>query len=138
MNPTPSSRSPPSARPQGGPSSVGGGNGARLWPAPSLTLPFSRFCFGFPGKAGLFSRPVEPTVFSGNGKLGWEWEAVVLTLDFGGDSGLFVAGEEGEGQTASFLVKRGTFFFNARLRVSTPVTLGLQSVGGMTCGVNWH
>lgn len=113
MNPAPSSPSPAQRPPPGWPRFCGRGKlgqplpGPPSFPSPSFLQPV----LWIPGRAGTFSRPVEPV---GGHALFWEWEAgsgVTLssTLDSGGDSGLLVPEEEIEKETATFLVKRETF-----------------------------
>ena len=70
--------------------------------------------------------------------------ALSSTLDSGENSGLLVPGEEREKETASFLVKKGTFFFFfLMLSGRTPLTLGVQRSGaewgwGKLVRVTWQ
>lgn len=97
-------------------------------PLRSPPLPSSSLGFGCPWRASPFYRPVEPvgaSLLTGSGKLGGGL-ALSSALDSGENAELLVPGEEGEKETASFLVKKGTFFFFLMLSGRTPLTLGVQ------------
>lgn len=130
MYPAPSTPSPALRPPSEWPRGRGKPGEPQAGPLRSPPLPSSSLGFGCPGRAGPFYRPVEPvgaSLLTGGGKLGGGL-ALSSTLDSGEDSGLLVPGEEGEKETASFLVKKGTFFF-LMLSGRTPVTLGMQTSG---------
>ena len=113
MYPAPSTPSPALLPPSEWPRGRGKPGEPQAGPLQSPPLPSSSLGFGCPGRAGPFYRPVEPvgaSLLTGGGKLGGGL-ALSSTLDSGEDSGLLVPGEEGEKETASFLVKKGTFFF---------------------------
>ena len=115
MYPAPSTPSPALRPPSEWPRGRGKPGEPQAGPLRSPPLPSSSLGFGCPGRASPFYRPVEPvgaSLLTGSGKLGGG-SALSSTLDSGENSGLLVPGEEREKETASFLVKRGTFFFNA-------------------------
>lgn len=135
MNPAPSSPRPALRPPSGWPQFRGWG---KLGQPPSPLLPFLPPASAVDTRGGQVLFPVLLCLSCRGHFPFWEWKAgggvTPSTLDSGGDSGLFVPGEE----TVSFLVKRGTllfFSYNAKLPGRTPVTAWAQrSWVGVTGG----
>lgn len=138
MYPAPSTPSPALRPPSEWPRGRGKPGEPQAGPLRSPPLPSSSLGFGCPGRASPFYRPVEPvgaSLLTGSGKLGGG-SALSSTLDSGENSGLLVPGEEREKETASFLVKRGTFFFKC-CQAGPHSPLGCRGPGPSAGGGNW-